>query len=125
MPKIILALKIENQTQLDEAIELELLDESRYILPNGPAIFYDHWSEGSRHYFDLEEYALASLNNSVLLDFKTAKKIINRIESQGYTFSLDEVIEEYIKFRNNDYISHSFKKIILKFRTILDQGYIA
>lgn len=47
-----------------------------------------------------------------------AVEIEKFIKNNHYTFSIKDVLDEYKKFKNFDYVSHSFKRVFENFSQI-------
>lgn len=52
------------------------------------------------------------------LDCNQRQEIELFIKIKGFSFSINDVIEEYEKYKNGYYVSNSFKQVFLEFQNI-------
>ena len=77
-------------------------------------------------FFNVKKNGIKKIKNTKVGEIKMAlilteeqkNEVKDFINWSNYSFSIDEVLEEYEKFKEGVYVSHSFKQVFFKFNTI-------
>lgn len=56
--------------------------------------------------------------SKIILTTAQSEEIKSFIQLNHYSFSIEEIVEEYEKFKDFDYVSHSFKKVFEKYNQV-------